>query len=211
MCSHKTSYSGWNKTKCFYLFSDVISRGFVYCGAEFETLHGGCITKRGLQFTQCGDLFWVVLVGWFWKEPLVSISMLWSSSRERWSCSWSRTEHTDRNVESFTNCSFQNQHYSKRDIHMVLLQTFLCKGPITQASITRTNTRTLKMHALDWLNKRWHILREPKECVLLASLSFLLQCDSAFKLLFWCWCLLPSIMPMMRCRLVPLCQPLVHH
>ena len=59
------------------------------------------------------------------------------------------------------------------------------KGPVTQASITRTKTRTLKMHPLDWLlNKPGRILRgaiQPIECVIFALLSLLLplQCDSA--------------------------------
>ena len=33
------------------------------------------------------------------------------------------------------------------------------KGPVTQAPITRTKTRTIKMHAFDWLNKRGRVLR----------------------------------------------------
>ena len=45
------------------------------------------------------------------------------------------------------------------------------KGPVTQASMTRTTTRILTMHALDWLNKRGRILRgatQPIERVLFA-------------------------------------------
>ena len=36
----------------------------------------------------------------------------------------------------------------------------LTKGPVTQAPITRmrTKTKTIKMHALDWLNERGCIL-----------------------------------------------------
>ena len=44
------------------------------------------------------------------------------------------------------------------------------KGPVTQASITKT--RMLTMHALDWLNERRRILHgafQPIECILFAS------------------------------------------
>ena len=40
------------------------------------------------------------------------------------------------------------------------------------------------MHVLDWLNERGHILHEaiqPIECVLFASFSLSLQCDSALS------------------------------
>ena len=58
------------------------------------------------------------------------------------------------------------------------------KGPVTQASITKTKMRMLKMHALNWLNQRGRILHgaiQPIDCVLFASLalSFSLQYDSA--------------------------------
>ena len=33
------------------------------------------------------------------------------------------------------------------------------KGPVTQAPITRIKMKTIKMHALDWLNERGRILR----------------------------------------------------
>ena len=44
-------------------------------------------------------------------------------------------------------------------------------GPVTQAPITKMKMRTLKMLALDWLNKRGHFLRgaiQPIECILFA-------------------------------------------
>ena len=47
-------------------------------------------------------------------------------------------------------------------------------GPVTQASKTRTKTRKLKLHALDWLNKIGRNLCgaiQPKECILFVSLS----------------------------------------
>ena len=62
--------------------------------------------------------------------------------------------------------------------------TWDCKGPVTQAPITRT----IKMHDLDWLNKSGRTLGgaiQPIECVLFASLSLSfslsLQCDLAFN------------------------------
>ena len=58
------------------------------------------------------------------------------------------------------------------------------KGLVTQASLTRT--KTLQIHALNWLNKRGCILCgaiQPIECLLFASLSFslLLQWDPRLK------------------------------
>ena len=36
--------------------------------------------------------------------------------------------------------------------------SYIPKGPVTQAPITRTKTRTIQMHALDWLNERGRII-----------------------------------------------------
>ena len=58
------------------------------------------------------------------------------------------------------------------------------QGPATQAPITKT--RSIKMHALDWLNERGCILCgtfKPIKCILFAFLLFSLslQCDLALK------------------------------
>ena len=57
------------------------------------------------------------------------------------------------------------------------------KGPVTQASITRSTTKMVPMHALDWLNELGPIV--PTECVFYGlwplSFSFSLQCDFALK------------------------------
>ena len=56
----------------------------------------------------------------------------------------------------------------------------LGKGPVTQ--VTRTKTRTIKMHPLDWLNERGRIMRgafnQLRPCILIVLVFVIRQCFS---------------------------------